>query len=273
MARLDGVSQLVLERGPRKAVFSKMDDAWKMTEPAPAEAEPSELESFVKNLARLRADELVTDRPADRKLYGFDRPQAQWRVSAGGKEALTLQIGAQEKSKARCYARLGKADLVFLLSPELTAQALAEYRNRKVLSSVDTAQVEKIRFGYETNANAFVLQKIDNKWQIEGKPAVKVKEEAVRDLLGTLAKLQVQRYVVDKGADVKLYGLQPPFLALELQTPSSKHTLHIGHAEAESKRRYGTVPGMNADAVFVIGEADTGQLVRPLPAFIEKSAK
>jgi hypothetical protein len=273
LARLEAVSQLVLERGPRKAVFAKVDEAWKMTDPVQAEAEQSELESFIKNLSRLRADELVADRPTDLKPYGLDRPQAQWRVT-GGKDVLTLQVGAQEKGKgaaARCYARLGNGGLVFLLSPELTAQALAEYRNRKVLSALDAAQVEKVRFGYESNA--FTLQKIDNKWQIEGKPAVKVKEETVRDVLGVLAKLQAERYVVDKGADLKLFGLQPPFLALEVQTPSSKHTLHVGHAEGDSKRRYATIPGMNADAVFVIGDTDAGQLMRPVQALLEKSVK
>ena len=216
----------------------------------------------------------MADRPTDLKPYGLDRPQAQWRVSAGGKEVLTLQVGAREKGKdtaARAYARLGKSDLVFLLPSELTAQALTEYRNRRVFAALDTAQVERVHFTYESNA--FALQKIDNKWQLEGKPASKVKEETVRDVLGALAKLQAQSYVVDKGADLKLFGLQPPYLALELQTPTSKHILHIGHAEGDSKRRYGTVPGMSADAVFVIGESDAGQLTRPLQAFLEKSEK
>jgi hypothetical protein len=274
LAKLDSVSQLVLERGPRQAVFSKVDETWKMTGPVSADAEQGDLESFVKSLSNLRADELVTDRPADLRLYGLDRPQLQWRISAPGKEALTLQVGAQEKDKgekARRYARLGNGTLVFLLSLELTAQALAEYRNRKVLSALDTAQVEKIRFGYESNA--FELQKIDNKWQIEGKPGVKLKEEAVRDVLGALANLQVRRYVVDKGADLKLFGLQPPFLALEMQSASTKHSLHIGHVESESRRRYGIVPGMNSGAVFVLGEREIGQIARPLQAFIDQTGK
>jgi len=274
LAKLEAVNQLVRERGGRKAVFSKMDDTWKMTEPVPAEAEQGDLEAFIKSLSRLRADELVADRPADLKPYGLDRPQAQWRVSAGGKEALTLQIGAEDKDKGkgtRCYARLDKGDLVFLLSPELTAQALAEYRNRKVLAALDTAQVEKLRFGYEHNA--FALHKVDNKWQVEGKPDAKVKEDIVRDILGTLAKLQAQRYAVDKGADLKLFGLQPPFLAMEMQTPSSKYMLHIGHVEGDSKRRYATVPPMSENTVFVIGETDVTQLVRPLQALVENAKK
>jgi hypothetical protein len=48
-----------------------------------------------------------------------------------------------------------------------------------------------------------------------------------------------------------------------------KHTLHAGHGEGESKRRYAHVPGEERD-VLVISEAGAGRIVRDLAAFTEK---
>jgi len=77
----------------------------------------------------------------------------------------------------------------------------------------------------------------------------------------------VGRYVIDKGADLKLYGLEPPELVLEVQTRTDKRTLHIGRMEGDSRRYYARVPEKDRSEVFVISEADAGRIVRPLAAF------
>jgi hypothetical protein len=108
---------------------------------------------------------------------------------------------------------------------------------------------------------------------VVGKPEVKVSTEAVSDALAALAGLRVERYVVDKGADLKLYGLEPPELVLEVQTPGGKKILHIGRPEGESKRYYARVPEKDQTDVFVIAEADAARIVRELPGFTQKPAK
>src|SRR5262249_31713985 len=155
-------------------------------------------------------------------------------------EVLSLHIGSFEKTKngqgQRCYAKLATSDLVFLLNPDLSKRVLAEYRNRTVFSSLDSAQVERISFEYAQNP--FVLEKTDNVWHVNGKSTVTIKADKVSETLDTLSRLKVERYVVDSNADFKLYGLEPPQLVLEIQSPSGKKTLHIGRAEGNSKRYY-----------------------------------
>jgi hypothetical protein len=279
LARFTDADRLTLERGPRKAVFAKVDGNWKLTEPLVTEAEQTDLEEFINSVARLRADELVADKPADLKVYGLDRPEARWRVQSGDKEVLQLLIGGREKIKEqgketegpRCYAKLATGDLVFLLDPSLTTKVLAEYRNRTPWSPVDAAQVERLSYGYARNP--FVLEKVGNDWQVAGKPEIKVKPEAVRETLDALASLKVGRYVVDKGADLKLYGLEPPQLVLEIQLPTSKRILHVGRQEGESKRYYARVMEGSNTAVFVITEADAERIVRTLPMLTQGASK
>jgi hypothetical protein len=265
------VDRFILERGPRKAVFAKVDDAWKMTEPLEAEVEQADLDTFLKAPAKLRADELVAEKPADLKPYGLDRPAARWRFFKGDKEVLGLLVGDREKpDSSRRYAKLAGGNLVFLLDAALTGKFLGEYRSRAVWTGVDAAQIEQIRYG--SSQQPFALTKVDNDWQVAGKPAAKVKAEAVSDALDALAGLKAARYVVDKTTDLKPYGLKEPPLVLELKPRSGPaKVLHIGRPVGGSKRYYARVVDGDNSAVFIIAEADAKRIVRSLKEFTEAS--
>jgi hypothetical protein len=272
LARFADADKIILERGTRKATFTKVDGTWKMTDPVEAEAEHAELEEFLfgkDGLAKLQADELVAEKPADLKPFGLDKPAARWHVHAGDKEVMNLAIGNREQANARAYAQLAGNDLVFLLKPKLSTQVLAEYRQRPVWTvAPDAAQVEMMRFGYA--ANPFTLEKVGPGWLVADKQELKVNTRAVNDALAALAGLKIDHYAVDKGADLALYGLDKPQLILEVQTPTGKRVLHIGRPEGESKRYYALTPDRNKDAVFVLSEVDCAKIVRDLAGFTQK---
>jgi len=273
VARFASADKVQLERGPRKATFAQVDGTWKLVEPTAAEAEQNELDEFVNDLARLRADELVEEKPADLKPYGLDRPDVHWRLLSGDKEVLNLLVGAREKVAGkegpRCYAKLASGDVVFLLSPQLTKRVLTEYRVRSLWPALDAVQVERIEFG--SPGKAFALEKVNNVWQVVGDPKAKVNTTAVNETLAALAGLKAERTVVDKDADLKLFGLEPPQLLVEVRAQSgAKRVLAIGRSEGESKRSYARVVGGNRADVFIISEADGAKIVRELSAFTEK---
>jgi hypothetical protein len=273
----------VLERGLRHAVFTKVDGTWKMTSPLDAEADQPGLEDLVNALARLRADELVADKPrwtpAELRPFGLDRPEARWQFQLGGKDVLVLLVGGPEKVRVagkdtdgpRRYARLGNGNLVFLLDAGLTGKVMGEYRNRTVWSAPDAAQVDALT--YRRPGGAFTLERSGSAWQVAGRPDVKIKPEAVTETLDALARMQAQRYVVDKGADRKLYGLEPPQLVVEVQTRNGKQVLHVGRREGESSRYYARVPEAGRSDVFVIGEPDAKAVVRNLTAFEQQARR
>jgi hypothetical protein len=272
IARFADADKVILERGPRTATFANVDGTWKLTAPTEASAEQTELDDFVNAVARLHADELVAEKPADLKPYGLDKPEAHWRFMSGAKEVLNLLVGGPDKGGHRRYAKLASGDVVFLLDAPTTNRVLAEYRTRTVWPTpLDAAQVESVRFGY--GRNAFTLTKVDNLWQVVGKPGELVNIAAVNETLDALSRLRVERYVLDKGADPKLYGLEPPELTIDLQTPTGRRTLQIGRTEGESKRYYARVPDKDRSDVFVLSEAEGARIVRDLHAFTEKTPK
>jgi hypothetical protein len=268
VAKFVDADRAVLERGPRKAVFAKVDGTWKLTEPLEADAEHTELENLINDVARLHAAEFVAEKTTEVQLktYGLDKPEARWHFLSGDKEVLSLVIGRREKGVGRCYARLEKGDLVFVLDAGLAGKLFAEYRKRDVWSpSLDSAQADRLT--YTRGGTSFTLEKVDGTWRLVDRPEAKVKAEAVTDALAAIAGLKAERFVVDKGADLKLYGLEPPELVIEVQTPAGKRVLHVGRPEGESKRYYARVPDKDRSDVFVIGEAEAARIVRDLPAF------
>lgn len=266
--------QVTVERGPRKAVFAKPEATWRMIAPVKAEAEDAALDDFVKDLRRLRADEIVADK-GDLKQFGLDRPQAQWIISSSGKDVLTLLVGNAEPGKEepgkekdagpRRYAKLGTSDTIFLLNAKHSARALDEYRSRKPWAALDAVQVEQVTYG---GAAPFTLKKNENLWTVAGKPEAKVNAKAVSDTLDALAGLKAERWAADEKGDLQLHGLQPPQATIDLQTSSGKRNLLIGRTEGASKRRYAAVAGDTG--IFVLSEDDAQRIARPLQAFLEK---
>jgi hypothetical protein len=256
-----------LQAGERKATFSRPEGSWKLTDPLPAEADHDALEAFVLSLSRLRADELVAEKPSAAQLKGFglDKPVARWQFLKGDKVELDLSVGAAGKGGRR-YAQLGGKGLVFLLDPKLSAQALAEYRTRAVFKeNIDPAQVEAVRFGYRKGP--FELKKVNGAWEVAGQPGVKLNLPAVNDALAVLRDLKAERYVKDAGAQLKLFGLDPPELVLTVTTPAGAQTLHVGGLEGTSRRRYARRPARDRGDVFVLDEQASAKLVRDLPGF------
>jgi hypothetical protein len=271
LARLPDADTIKLEMGDRKLTLSKPEGTWKLTQPLATDAEHDALESLLNGLARLRADELVAEKPTAEQLksFGLDKPAARWQFLSGDEVKLDLLVGQMEKTGPRRYTRIEGNDLVFLLDLKLSGQLVAEYRPRAVFKeNIDPAQIEAVKFGYRKDA--FELKKVDGNWQVVGKPDVKVDDKAVSDCLSALRDLKLERYVKDAGAQLKLYDLDPPELLLEVTTPSGQHTLHIGGLEGGTRKRYARVPVAGRADVFVLDEATSTKLVRDLAALTRK---
>src|SRR5262249_28533624 len=92
LARVPDADTIKLEAGDRKATFARPEGTWKLTQPISADADHDALEGYFNSLARLRADELVSEKPsaADLKQYGLDKPSARWQIFNGDKLEIDL---------------------------------------------------------------------------------------------------------------------------------------------------------------------------------------
>src|SRR5262249_36115143 len=202
------------------------------TAPLEAKVDHDAVEEFLGKAARLKADEFVADKPADLKAYGLDRPVLRWRFQQDDKDVLDLLVGKADPSGRRRHAKLGSSGLVFLLDVDMSGRVVTEFRDKTVYSTpLDAAQVETLRV---THGNrTLVLKREGSDWVVEGKPETKPNAETVNDTLAALTGLKLDHYAVDKGADFKLFGLDPPEVTVEAQLGERKMTLYLGHFEGD----------------------------------------
>jgi hypothetical protein len=126
-------------------------------------------------------------------------------------------------------------------------------------------QIESLNYRYARNP--FLLEKSGTAWQAITKADAKINAATVEETLTALAGLKLSRYVVDKGANLALFGLDKPQLVLEVATRSGKRVLHVGNREGDSKRRYARIPNGDRADVFLLDEASCERIVRDLSAF------
>ncbi len=273
LAQFNDADKILLERGPRQATFGRDAGSWTMTAPAKAKIDNDRMEEFLSKAAKLEADAFVAEKPDDLKPYGLDKPAARWRFQADGKDALDLLIGKLDISGKRAYAKLGNGTLVFLLGPVMTKAVLSEFREQAIWSMppIDAAQADTLKL--TRGGKTVVLKKTGTVWNVEGKPETPLSIDTVNDTVAALAGLKLERYAVDKDADKKLFGLDPPELVIEAEAGEKKVTLHIGRFEGDSKRAYAAVPEKDRSDVLVLSESDTARLTRDLAALAKPLPK
>jgi hypothetical protein len=267
VARFNEADRAILEHGPRRLVFARTDGVWRITEPISAEAEQAEMQDLVNALSRLRADELVAEHATDVKKYGLDVPEARWRLYSGDSEVLNLLVGKREADSGRHFAKLASGDLVFALDAALSGRLLAEYRKRALWASLDSAQIETLIYGVADKT--IVLQKVDGAWQVSGRPDQPVNAATINDLLGTLSNLKAERFLVDKDADLRRYGLASPARTIVVRPRvGNPLTLYLGNFELGTKRAYGRIYDAARTDVFLLSAADTAKLMRELSELV-----
>ncbi|MCS6865314.1 MAG: DUF4340 domain-containing protein [Gemmataceae bacterium] len=270
IARFVDADALTLERPGRTITFSKVAGTWKVTQPITADAEQSALDDLVNELAQLRASDWVAFQPNPQQIkdFGLENPQAIWTVKNGTKVELILRIG-KKTDDGRVYATTATGELVALLGVPQTTKILGEYRVRKPWT-LDAFQAESVTIA--RGDNRFTLKKDGSHWKDATNPDA-IDSAAVSDLLSRLASLQVERFVVDKDADGKLFGLAPPEFTITVTlTDGSTRELAIGGIVGGTgdKQRYARVVDKDRSDVFILSAADTERFTRDRSSYLQK---
>ena len=275
LARFVTADKIVVTRNGKEATFTRSEGNWKMTQPLAVDAEDEALREVHDSLARLRAEEIVAEKPTDLKQYGLDQPD-HWRVFNGDKEVLSLLVGKREKvgepgketDGFRSYAKLEKGDLVVLLDMALTAKLAGEYRKRALWEPLDVAQATTIEVDTPDGPGSFKLTKGPLGWMDPANPSARVSSETVTDFLDAFAGLKAERFVEHDAKDAKLYGLEPPRKTITVTTQGGqKRTLFLGRVD-EQKRVYARPGDRGSTVVVLLSEADTARINKDRGGFL-----
>ena len=267
--------KIVVSRDGKDATFVKAGGNWKMTAPVPADAEDEALRDLHDALARLRAEEIVAEKPADLKPFGLDKAD-RWRLFNGDKEVLNLLVGGRETIPAagspaaggRAYAKVDKSDLVVLLDMSLTAKLATEYRKRALWEPLDVAQATTIAVDTTEGPGSFKLTKGPLGWTDAATPLQRLSNEAVTEFLDAFAGLKADRFVEHEVKDgTKIYGLDPPRKTITVSTQNGqKRVLLLGRLD-DAKRAYAKLNDPTKKEVVRLSEGDTARVNRDRSGF------
>lgn len=270
--------KVVVTRNGKDITFVKLGGNWKMKEPVDADAEEEALRELHDALARLRAEEIVAEKPADLKPFGLDKGD-RWRLFNGDKEVLNLLVGSREKvgdkkekDGFRAYAKLDKGELVVLLDMSLTAKLNAEYRKRALWEPLDVAQATTIQVDTPSGPGSFKLTKGPVGWMDFQNPAERISSETVTDFLDAFAGLKADRFIEHSATDGgKIYGLDPPQKTVTVSGQGGqKRTILLGRTD-DQKRVYAKVEGKKE--IVILSERDTERINKDRGGFMNVGTK
>jgi hypothetical protein len=247
------INDIVVERAGRKVEIvsaggSTDRSAWRMILPVEAPADAPSVARLEPLLARMRAESLVAEAPADLKAYGLDQPEmiVSWKagnagtavsqpVPAGGTYAVMVGRMVPD-TRGSHFAKLGGdlSSLVFTLSPEALGILGVELHAHAVLSFPEN-QVVRVVLGWPGKSCAFRRHErpfaSESDWEPEpGSEACGLDGQRVDALVKAVANLSTPRFAQYTGSFPSSAGLTKPRFRIEVQLSGGLDTrvLRIG---------------------------------------------
>jgi Domain of unknown function (DUF4340) len=262
------VRKLVIERGPERMVFERRGSglgSWQMVEPKDVAAEPTRLETLVRNLKELRKSLDAGKITGPEDSFGLAPPVATVSLwgEAGkvGEPLATLALG--KTIRGNRYVRpAGTEDIEVADSKLLNAVDLpvSDYREQVVMG-VPTFRVASVtvkRLGQVIRAERTER----GRWYVTKPVNAPANPAKVESLLAALASLRVvdgeKGFVADNVRDFAPFGLAGSEMTVELTTirPSERPlVLHVGKTVPDRPDRVYVRQGDQDDVVIVDAKA------------------
>lgn len=221
---------------------------WRLEAPIEAEADRVVVREVARQLAELRAERFVAERPAPEHGLGAPRLTVSVRFQESDEEedeatTVTLRVGA-EAEDGGAYAQLAGEDAVFVIT-----RGALEGLDRPLVSldllTVEASTVRSLRIEREGRTVA-ELRREDGRWMTaEGAAADADRTQQLLDRLGTLRAAGVVRY----GTPDAALGLDPPATRVTVTREDGSFSIDVGADQGQGDDAY--VPVRRSDIAVV----------------------
>jgi hypothetical protein len=200
----------ITQPGDERVVLSKVDDVWRVVEPADAAADQSNVESALNRIAELRISRIVATKPDHYARLQVDEESAVQVIVKAEDDTLTkLMVG--KYGNGMTMVRVDERTEVFGASGALRYafdREVKAWRDRKVVS-VEVADVKSIRF--ENPKGVFHFQREGDGWTaLEGNKALgDFDPKQVNGRVSTAARLIASDFAAEDTSEARA-GLTEP---------------------------------------------------------------
>ncbi len=238
-------------------------EKWTIKSPAEAPADQPEVNSLLFGLQDLKAQDFLDD-PKDRTAARarLGRPLATFTLRVGETDrTLSLFIDPQDKRLA--YAESTPQEPLYKVAPGVAqdlAKGLFALRNKQLIAAEpDRVKTLVIR----TAGQEYSLTHEGTDWLVDGDPQLKADAARLNMFVTRAVRLQAERSVTEKPADLKPYGLAPPTTELIVADEQGKPLGRVAFGREEQGLAYAlgsAMPGVfqvRSDILKEIPQKDT----------------
>ena len=277
--KFDGDSVVLIERKMKDADLdiTRREENWLITKPGTRDADILTIVDVLRRTSQLQAKRIAAFPPKDLQPFGLDNPAAVITLNLefdGNTSKHVIKLGnlvkdAGKKDTDERYALIDERKMVVVLSAELSRALVAPAlyfadRNLASFSNVDRAELTR-------GSRKAVFSRSDGNWKMVQPTEAPADDAALGEMIRSLQRLRADEIVADKGADLKKYGLDQPFLQWRLKSGETEQlNLIVGAAENDQPgaRRYAKLGDKNQ--VFLLNSKVTAKVqseVRSLRAW------
>lgn len=219
-----GKPKLTFERTLSADAASKPED-WRMVEPFASATESYVVNGLVTMLTGLQyTREVKTGDKITLADAGLEPPQAIVTITDKGDKEYKVDIGKKQAVGNDTYVRVAGAaelkavgrDLAFDVKKELN-----DFRAKAIMKDMRSDKAKKLRIEFEGKTYE-LTRGSDAEWVFDAPAKAHADKKKVLDLLSTLNRVRVSDFVSDTPATLAEYGLEKPYLSLEVTTEDQK---------------------------------------------------
>ena len=245
------VKKIVVKTAKGEIEAERKNGNWSLIRPLKARAENQRLNDLIASVTSARIEDFISD-SKDLSTFGLTDPRATLVFHIeGGKEPVTVQIGAMKKddkkasdpAKGVVYVKVSTRDGVVTVPAAIEGIALTLPNDLRDASLLRVQPDIVDRITLEGGGTKIVIGRDGENWKRKTKPEEPVNSAAANALLNALTTARSVRFVEDVGSDLKKYGLDQPSATVTLSSYSTEGTPE-------------SAPGDKPIAKLILGSSD-----------------
>jgi hypothetical protein len=228
------VSAVEIIRPEHPAIaLQREGEKWVVREPIQTVADDMNVNSLLTNINSALIDRTFED--VSPEEYGLEPPRLVLRVRSRDDAEKTLELGKDDFTGSKIYARFSGEPKVHLVSGSLFTAADKEvmsWRSKKVLV-MQRDRVQAIEI--QRPSGQVVLRKQDDHWHLQSPMRERADQSAVTSLLSNLEWAETTQFVEEKPDQLARYGLDSPVAAVRIQEAGTDtwKSLELGRRDGE----------------------------------------
>jgi hypothetical protein len=234
---VDQVSALEILAHDKAPVRLVKAARWQLTEPIATDADEASLNGVLNALESLRRDQQLLERSDDLKPFGLQEPALSLRFKCGDTWH-ELFIGDQNPVGDAHYARTGDRPSVFLIARGNWAifdKGVKDLRRRQ-LFTFEPQAVKAVEISWQGGEHFAVTKDGTGVWRSPDHADTVLKKSKVDQLLDQIHWLRARDFLAEDTADLKAWGLDPPYVTVKLQLPEGQDaTLRLAKEDQGKK--------------------------------------